>query len=750
MANRCNCDACVDDPAYTCSYTGEYRSVETVYVANAYKGHLILCPGGSNGQIGGLLHQLSPPQHFSHMGIAVADFSLFRHCTALPDRLVTDEYYSGSVFGIAAPVDGLNIDHVQYGWPGTVTQSARQIFLATRDGNFAGSKLVDPESSSSSSYPVAAMAFDGVFDAGQFFPALVVKPCPVLETPEVRSAITAIADQALELYAHYRFYCYTDGAVGSDPNYTASPWKVPAAMPEWDPDTLDWRDWTDPSKVAWLDRETIPGVCSSFIWQAVQNASKLNPKLKLDWANSKAEALGEANGACKRTLPPDWNADVTDGATLDGLIYYDEDMRAKAAGWLNDSLSDMVFNSLKKALQKAGGVQKVVADAIDTVGRGTFSVAAADGAAALGVLLAPVLGPLSGAIVFDEVVELLYDMPNDIANQVCNSFAFDCHRGFPGDISCVDGAGNPIRDVDSTNFLDAPGVGRCVSPDNIHMFWDAPGPSDAKTLNGLYGYNEPVALVVAVLRKPICELVPSAGLATIYGVVRLNGKHVRGAIVKVNCQRTTSLDNDGYQLTVRAGGFYQVVARWRDPSSGMILYGERTSGKPGTDQPLSNGQSLQLDIELSEPPVYLRNVTVSGVVRVDDVYLTGADHEETRFSQVLYVQFGVPYYSEDDGAWKVDTSDPVAAKRLRDSISAHASVGDANGNLRVDVVAREDLGIDVTLTGTVKNLSHVVTLTIADGATASVPEFRLDTGGPFNDRAYFRSITISNAAAQAI
>src|SRR5436305_4855953 len=101
MASRCNCDECVDDPTLTCSYTGEDITVEVVYVANAYKGHLVLCPGGSNGLIGGLLHQLDPPQHYSHMGIAVSDFNLFRHCTALPSRLTAEEYYEGSVFGVA-------------------------------------------------------------------------------------------------------------------------------------------------------------------------------------------------------------------------------------------------------------------------------------------------------------------------------------------------------------------------------------------------------------------------------------------------------------------------------------------------------------------------------------------------------------------------------------------------------------------------------------------------------------------------
>ena len=111
---------------------------------------------------------------------------------------------------------------------------------------------------------MAAVSFDGVYDDGHYFPALVVKPCPLLETPQVSSALGRIADRALQIYAHYRFYCYTDGAVGSDPNYGGTPWRVPASMPDWDPDTLTWRDWTDPDDVHWLSRSTIPGVCSSF------------------------------------------------------------------------------------------------------------------------------------------------------------------------------------------------------------------------------------------------------------------------------------------------------------------------------------------------------------------------------------------------------------------------------------------------------------------------------------------------------
>jgi hypothetical protein len=106
MAPRCNCDACVENPGLTCSYTGDDVTVQAVYVANAYRGNLILCPGGANGPIGGLLHQLRPPQHYSHMGIMLADHDLVRHCTAEPGWLTADEYYTGTILAFLHPPTG--------------------------------------------------------------------------------------------------------------------------------------------------------------------------------------------------------------------------------------------------------------------------------------------------------------------------------------------------------------------------------------------------------------------------------------------------------------------------------------------------------------------------------------------------------------------------------------------------------------------------------------------------------------------
>jgi hypothetical protein len=762
----CDCRYCPPDPNLSCSYTGDDVSVLWNYVSNAYRGDLLLCPGGDNGQIGGLLHQLDPPQHYSHMGIFVADHDLVRHCTAVPSRLTAEEYYSGSLLGVPVPADGLPADHVQFGWPGAITQSVEQAFYADRYASqdllppgetvpYRGADLTDLESASSPQkrYRIGALSFES---AGGF-PTLVVKPCPLLETELVTAALHRVADEVMKIYAHYRFYAYTDGAVAQDPNRWSMGSKVIDAMPDWDPTTHKWTDWTDPDEVKWLDvGRTAPAVCSSIVWQAVQNANDApgaHARITLDWAEMETDALGEAGGGCRRALAPDWSGDTRDPYTVNGLFLYDEESRKRSASWLKDSMSDKVFNGLKDALHDGGGVQAAVATAINVVGRGAFIAAAASGSAALLGLLAPVVTPpvaaVLDAVFAEQLVELLYDMPNDIANQICNSFAFDCHRGFPGDTFCLDGQANPITSIDSTNFVDAPGPGRAVSPDNIHMFWDAPGPSDAKSLRGIYGFNQTANLVSAVVRVPVCKLVRSTGTATIRGQVTVNGRAVFGAYVEVACQHTVTRLDTGYAIVVRAGGQYKLIARYTDPQTGLSLYGENVTGKPG-DPPIAAGSTIHLDIAVTEPPKCLRNVLVSGRIRIDDVYLTGADHDEQPYNATLFVQYGVASFDTDNGDWEIDPNDPAAAARHTDRFKATAGVGDAHGELVYEATANHDLSVDVTVTGKIANLTQSHTMHVPDGATDTIAEFSLDTGGPFNDRAYFRDITITNRATNSI
>lgn len=764
----CDCNSCPADATLTCSYTGEDEYVEDAYFANAYRGNFLLTPGDARGVIGGLLHALNPPQHYSHMGIFVADHSLIRHCTSSQERLTAKEYYSGSLLGVPAPLDGLNPDHVQFGWPGTITESVYQAFFADRYGTtlvppgysapYTGATLPDTESTESpkSSYLMNQLGFDPVSDDGQtWFPPLIVKPCPRLQTPVHTAALNQVALQALSIYAHYRFFAYSNGSIGEITDFDGPVFTVPDAQPDFDFSTGRWNDWA--SGIKWVHKHTIAAVCSSFAWQAVQNSflHQKNPKIVLDWAKSHDQALGEANGNCVRAIAPLWQADVLDPNTRDGLYFYSAEERKTTGQSLHDNLSQTVYDSLKQSLHDAGGVQKAVAAVIDDIGRGSFILAAEGGVAALSALILPLLGSVVVDSVFlANLIELLYDMPEDIANQMCNSFAFDCTRGFPGDSHCVDVLGNEISDVDSDNWGSAPGPGRAVSPDNIHMFWDAIGPVNADVINGLYGYNLPAIPSVGVFNRPKCTIVPSTGIATISGFVKYKNQTLVGAYVSAECEYTLTPGQDiPYKLKVRSGGQYKVIARYEDPIRGVTLYGEGVTGSP-SDPPIQPNTTVWVDIRVTDPPACMRNVLVQGIIRCDDVYLTGSDNDQKSFQKTLFVQAGVPVFDVATGTWNIDTS--AGQQRLTDNATVGFAVGDSNASLQINVqINPADLSVNVTVNGFLNpgddNMSTgAVTFNVPKDQTITLTEGHLDTGGPFNDRAYFRGISISNNAALTI
>jgi hypothetical protein len=770
--NRCNCNDCPPNLEFACSYAGEEIAIANAYVANAYKGDLILSPGGAGGTIGGLLHTLSPPQHYSHMGIMLEDFDLVRHCTDSEERLNAKEYFSGSILGTAAPTDGLNHDHIRYGWPGAITQTVEQAFMADRYGGhgapapglaqgYTGADLPDNESSQQTkpTYTINALSFNPVSeDNGQsFYPALVVKPCPLLESNAVRQALESIAGKAEEIYAHYRFYAYTDGSIGdftSDFPGPPNPSSL-ASLPPLDPVTGKWKDWSDSwvnDPNVWVTNPTIGAVCSSFIWEAISQANteakqKGHPKILLDAEQGGgAEPLGEMQGQCVRAvLPNPGNAgDNVDKATLDGLYFYSEEERITAANWLHDQITEQVYDSFK------GNVPAFLRNAIDLVGRGAFIAAASVGVAALISLLSPVAGVTVGAVLAGELIGMLYDMPNDIANQICNAFAFDCINGFPGDAHCVDAKGNQITDIDSSNWGDAPGVGRAVSPDNVHMFWDPPISANSDIIKGVYGYNQPAALCVGVFKQPVCFLVPSRGAAFITGRVRYQGKGVNGAYVKGGCEHDITHGRESsFSIEVRAGARYLVVARYEDETTGVIRYGEKDTGRP-----LDPGVFDIGDICIIDPPDGMRWVVVQGWVRVDDVHVTGADHDDNYFKRTLYVQAGVPVFDENSCGWTYE-NDPNAPSRLEDWANVGAGTGDSNAELDFDVqIDTQDKSVNITITGWLnkgdENMSHQVFVNVPKDQTVSIPEFGLDTGDTFPDRAYFRNLQITNSATQAI
>ncbi len=765
LRQPCPCDSCPPSPELTCSYIGEDQFVEDAYLANAYRGNLFLTPGDASGVIGGLLHSLDPPQHYSHMGIIVANHDLVRHCTMSQDRLTTSEYYSGSMLGVPAPLDGLDVDHAQYGWPGTITQSVYQAFFAARygtgitppghSGPYKGSFLPDPESTHNNSYLMNQLGFDPVSDDGDtWYPPLIVKLCPFLQTQQHTEALDRIVQAALSAYAHYRFFAYTDGVIGGESGVTGASFTVPVAQPDFDPSTGRWADWATSLKT--VTTPTIPACCSSFAWQMVQNSVPPGgPKIILDWANSHLQALGEYQGKCIRSVPPLWQADSRDKATRDGLYLYSEGERILTANSLHDNLAQLVYDKLKAQLHNAGGVESAVASVLDDVGRDAFIIAAGAGVAALSSLLGPLVataGYVVDAVFLSKLIELLKDMPEDIANQMCNLFAFDCARGFPADAHCVDAKGNQITDVDSDNWSSAPGPGRAVSPDNIHMFWDAPGIANSDIIQGLYGYNVPAKLCVGVFNRPICALVPSTGVTTLIGSVFYSNKPVAGAYVSAACQYTLTSGErmPRYSLKVHSGGQYKVIARYEDLNTGMVLYGEAVTGDRNSP-PLQPNTVFHLNIQVIEPPPNMRNVVIQGVIRCDDVQLTTQDNGQQSFQTTLFVQYGAAVFDIASGTWKID----IYAGRPTDTASVGYSVGDSNASVQMSAYVYSDYSVDVTLEGLLNpgddNMSTgKQTFHVSKDQTINLTEADLDTGGAFPDRAYFRGFTIANNAVSAI
>ncbi len=506
----------------------------------------------------------------------------------------------------------------------------------------------------------------------------------------------------------------------------------------------------------------------------MQNWNKSNlPKIVLDWAPTHSQALGEPpltadqDITCERTVPPDWSGDETTD-TPDGLYFYDQASRIVAGAELHKSLSDSVFDDLKDKMWGTGGAARSIADAIDNVSRDAFIAAAIAGPIEVINLLRQVLEPDVVAVLdvafATQLIQLLVDMPETVANQIVNAFAFGCYRGFPSDGRCVDAAGNEIGDINSSNWKDAPGAGVAVSPDNIHMFWDAPGTALPDALQGLYGFNTPVQKFKGFVREPVCELVPSTGQATIKGHVLLSRSLVAdsvpapGAYVSVGCQYVIAQPDGTFSLTVRSGGQYKVVARLEVPPgvmpefpSGVILYGEQATGKE-FDPPIAAGAEIEMDIVVIPPPACMRQVVVEGKIHIDDVYLTGVDHSDPNdepFRKTLYVQYGVAVFDSENDTWVVADEGPEGRW---DSRSVGVGGGGATGVLDINVTANQGFDVDVTLTGTLNpksdNLKVMKTKNVPPGATVSIDEFDLDTGGLFPDRAYFRDITITNLALQ--
>lgn len=728
IGQDCDCSTCGDDPTISCQFTGDYRTVVSAYIDNAEKGNLLLCPGSGAGVIGGLLHSLQPPQHFSHMGIFTYAKRVVRHSCGIEDRISADEYATGSVFGSPAPLDGFEPDKLRHFWPGTVSQTVLQALKSSRaDPSDPGKPLLpcsltDQDSSQSpkATYNIDGLSFDPIVDPqadtkvypgdhiyppGTVFP-LIVRPCRQLQTTPVTEALQRVADQAVGMDSHYRFFSYTQGYIGAYPDWygptTVVPVPDPAAAFPGSPDPFFPTDPNAPpaTRTAPFTHAT---VCSSFVWTAVQlaNASNLGPKIILDAATVGSRPV-PTPGCDTDGVVPDWYGGNRN-TVQDGLYRYTNAERQLAAQALYDKLKDKVTTTMSS---------KVPPGVLDTVK--VFSEAALAAAVASGpVALAELLGidKVTGANLY----EALFDMPDDVANQMCNTFASDYAEDTATD---SDNWRNP-GSVSPDHLHVTPEEGEAVSPDDILQHWSPPT-LVSNQIVGIYGYNERIVLRVGTFQVPICKWQPSSGTATIRGTVRYKGEPRAGVQVSACCEQTLSQGPRAfYELAVPAGR-YLITASTYDPATHWGLDAQVDTGG------LAAGSWTWLDIDLQDPPPQRRQLIACGTMDLTDVYLTGHDVGTFAFTCP-------PLYAElvSDAA-----GNPVANKIVTYGTGS-ASIGDTNAKVEVWL---DDVKDDLSITGHFvcslpdDKVSWGTPFTIAADDTAGW-DVNLDTGGLFPDRA---------------
>jgi hypothetical protein len=353
---KCDPTACEDGGELTCQLTDER---EFVYgdsrISNAEKGDLFLCPATSNGTVGALLGALIPAQHFTHMGILVDD-NVIRQCTFVEDRVQDPAYMKDQLditlvapvasyhFNETAPVNGFAAGLVRYGWPGTVSLPVHDAIDAERYGAaYPGARFLDADHPAQRMYQVKELSFSPVAiepPTGMthpfVLPPLLVKPCTAGDhgaTP--RLVAWDVADTAAAINGHYRFYAFSDGTIGLNPDYEGPSRRHPV------------QGVTDAAQLP--SGPTLPLTCSSFIWTAVRLTDSASLyDIVLDTAIEDNQ-----DRACLPLLRAlEGEIGSRDAATKDGLYLYDTTNRLLAARTLFDHVRSDVHKAIENKISK--------------------------------------------------------------------------------------------------------------------------------------------------------------------------------------------------------------------------------------------------------------------------------------------------------------------------------------------------------------------------------------------------------------
>lgn len=299
IGDPCEAGDVAGRPGITCQPTDEWV-YQPPYIQNARKGDIVMSVGC--GMVGGLLRQVRPPQKYSHTGVMTRNFVELTNSTA------ADERYFDS-----AGSDGITPDVLKFGWPGNIRQSVEHAY--------EGELLADP---SARGYWLQPFNKDPAVCAGDVVPVypLVIKP-PVENETAVRPTLEGIADEALSIRTHYRFFGYTDATIVNHSDFRAPP-------------TSGWASGTDGS------------ICTELIWGAARRR-----RVQLEGIETESFTSYEGATVNDRALPPERARDPN----LDGLYLYTEEERRLAGMWLYETVYNKVYES-----ERVGDLGRFLAD----------------------------------------------------------------------------------------------------------------------------------------------------------------------------------------------------------------------------------------------------------------------------------------------------------------------------------------------------------------------------------------------------
>jgi len=278
---------------------------------NAQAGDVILspAPAGDGDLIAALFGALTPSQHHGHSGIMTANFYEITHCTASSQRI--GDNLNTDAAGIPT---SLNSQVLQYGWPGSVTQSIDE---ATNSVPWTA-----PEGKV---YYETSFNFDDRGGPGeQLIPPLVVKPMPENEQT-ARPLLRQAADLARSKGARYG--SQYDSTGGTDAGQQLSQGGCYYSFYNYTKPQIS-AGFTDPASAAggWAQGLS-PAVCSAFVWMCMKETGI--PCVSGNATETLSDFTAQALATGEVAVSPD-----PGNPTLDGLIYYSQEERQAGANAL--------------------------------------------------------------------------------------------------------------------------------------------------------------------------------------------------------------------------------------------------------------------------------------------------------------------------------------------------------------------------------------------------------------------------------